>query len=110
MLLHLPVAFTALLSLAAVVVATPFDVDKSHGIGPRAIGRKCGSDLAPEAVSKKEKAFNTLLAENEATVRVTAVNGTYTIPVNFHVIYASRNISGGYVPYVSRPILLVPFF
>ena len=87
---------TALLSLAAVVVATPFDVNQLHGVEPRVTGRKCGSHLSPEAVSKNEKAFNSLLAKADA--RVTAVNGTYTIPVNFHVIYASKNISGGYVP------------
>ena len=96
MLLRLPVAFTALLSLATVVVATPFDVDRFNGIESRATGRKCGSHLSPDIVSKKEKAFNSLLAE--ASDRVTATSGTYTIPVNFHVIYASNNISGGYVP------------
>jgi hypothetical protein len=98
MLLHLPVAFTALLSLATAVVANPFNVERLHGIETRDTGRKCGSHPPPETVSKQEKAFNSLLAENEATVRVTDATAIYTIPVNFHVIYANRSISRGYVP------------
>jgi len=97
MLLRLPAAFTALLSLAAVVVATPFDVDRLHNIEPRATIRKCGSEPSPEIVSEREKAFNSLLAENESSVKATAA-GEYTIPVYFHVIYSRRDISGGYVP------------
>ena len=98
MLLHLPVALTALLSLATVVVATPFDVDRLHGIEPRATGRTCGSHLTPEAASRKEETFTSPLAGDGAAVRVAAANGTFTVPVNFHVIYSSNNISGGYVP------------
>lgn len=97
MLLRLPAAFAALLSLAAVVVATPFDVDQLHNVKPRATIRKCGSEPSPEIVSERENAFNTLLAENESNVRVTAA-GAYTIPVYFHVIYTNRDVSGGYIP------------
>jgi len=97
MLLRLPAAFAALLSLAAVVVATPFDVDQLHAVKPRATARKCGSEPSPEIVSKQEDAFRSLLAESESTVRLTAP-GDYTIPVYFHVIYTRRDISGGYIP------------
>jgi len=97
MLFRLPVTLTALLSLAAVIAATPADVDRLHGIEPRSTGRKCGSNPTPDVISKKEKGFSSLLAENEATSRVAAA-AAFEIPVNFHVIYASSNISGGYVP------------
>jgi hypothetical protein len=91
MFLRLP---TALLSLSALVVAIPTDF---HAIEPRAAGRNCGTYVSPEDVSIKEKAFTSLLAENDNRVLIEAVSN-YTIPVNFHVVYASRNISGGYIP------------
>jgi len=97
MFLRLPVAFAALLSLATVVVATPFDVDGSHNVAPRAAGRKCGNDLTPDAVSKKEAAFKTFITGDDVANLATAV-GNFTIPVNFHVIYSTKDISGGYVP------------
>jgi hypothetical protein len=94
MLLRLPIALSALLSLAAIVVATPADVGRLYG---RSTGRKCGSHLSHEAVSKKEKAFASLLAGNEGTKKDATLKA-FTIPVYFHVVYASENISGGYVP------------
>ena len=96
-MLRLPIALTTFLSLATAVAATPADVDRLHGIEPRSTGRKCGSHPTPDVVSKKEKVFSSLLANNEATSRVTAA-AAFEIPVYFHVIYASRNTSGGYVP------------
>lgn len=97
MLLRLPVALTALLSLATVVVATPFDVDRSHNVAPRSAGRKCGSHLTPDAVNQREQAFKSLVADNDGADRATAT-GAFTVPVNFHVIYSTKNISGGYLP------------
>jgi hypothetical protein len=104
MLPRLPVALTTLLSLAYVVSAIPANVDRLYPIGPRDAGRKCGNDLTPEDVSEKEKAFASLLAQNKAAEKVTAVAGNFTIPVIFNVVYASMNISDGYVPYVFLPI------
>ena len=98
MLLRLPVALTALLSLAAFVVATPADADRLYGVETSSTGRKCGTQPSPEAVSKKEKAFASRLAENKATDRVTDLAATFEIPVIFHVVYSSRTIAGGYVP------------
>jgi hypothetical protein len=98
MLLRLPVALTALLSLAAVVVATPADVDRLHAIESRAVGRKCGTYITPEDVSSKEKAFTSLLADGDVRGKIDAVATNYTIPVYFHVIYANKNVSGGYIP------------
>ena len=98
MLLRISVTLTTLLSLAAVVVATPADAGGLYGIEPRAAGRKCGSHLTPEAVSKKETAYTSLLAEIESTNRDATSLGAFTIPVNFHVVYSSKDISGGYVP------------
>jgi hypothetical protein len=98
MLLHLPVAFTVLLSLATAVVANPFDVDWLRGIETRDTDRKCGSHRPPETVSKQEKAFNSLLAENNATLMAIDAPATYTILVTFHVIYAGITLSKGYVP------------
>ncbi|KAF9787450.1 metalloprotease [Thelephora terrestris] len=98
MLPRLLVALTTLLSLAYVVSAIPANVDRLYPIGPRDAGRKCGNDLTPEDVSEKEKAFASLLAQNKAAEKVTAVAGNFTIPVIFNVVYASMNISDGYVP------------
>lgn len=95
---RLPVAFIALLSLTTAVVAIPANVDRLYGVEPRATGSRCGSHLSPEAISKKEKAFASLLAENKASVEVTAAAGDFTVPVNFNVVYASMDIAGGYVP------------
>jgi len=82
MLIRLSVAFTTLLSLAAVVVAD----DRSYGIE-----YKCGSDLTPKAPGKKEARFASRLAKNGTA-------GTFTVPVYFHVIYAREDITGGYIP------------
>jgi hypothetical protein len=98
MLLRLPVTLTALLSLATIVVATPADVDRLHGVEPRSTGRECGTYVSHDDIGKKEKAFASLVAENEANDREAYIASNFTIPVNFHVIYASKNISGGYVP------------
>ena len=89
---------TALLSLASVVVATPANVDRLYGIKPRATGLECGSHLTPDAVSKKEADFTSLLVGVEGTNEDTVAPGNFTIPINFHVVYASENISEGYVP------------
>jgi len=98
MLLRLPVALTALLSLAATVVATPADVDRLYSVEPSSTGRKCGTQLTPDAVSKKEKAFTSLLKQNEDADRAADVLATFEIPVVFHVIYTTKTLAGGYVP------------
>jgi hypothetical protein len=98
MLPSLSIALTALLSLTSVATAIPTNSPWLNGFEPRAIGRKCGSDLSPEAVREKEDSFASLLAEKIASDRVTATEEQFTIPVNFNVIYASTNISDGYVP------------
>jgi hypothetical protein len=93
MLLCLPATLTALLSLAAVVVATPADVDRLYG---RSTGRKCGTYVSPDAIADRETTFASLLAE--AGDKVNAVAANFTVPVNVHVIYATKNITGGYIP------------
>lgn len=98
MLPRLPIALTALLSLAAVTVAVPSNIDHLRAIKSRDASSQCGSHLSPEAASEKEKTFASLLAENGSSDRVTDVTGNFTVPVNFNVIYASTNISDGYVP------------
>lgn len=97
MLLRLPVSLTALLSLAVVVLASPTDFDGLHGIEPRSTGRNCGTYVSPEDVSSREKAFASLIAENDAHVMLAAAPSNFTIPVNFHIIYTSKNVSGGYI-------------
>ena len=100
MLVRLPVMLgTTLLFLAAVVMATPSDVDRLHGIEPRSTGRECDTaDPTPEETDKQEKAFASLLAADEAGARVASrVASSLTIPVRFNVIYAKKDISGGYV-------------
>ena len=95
MLVCLPVTLTTLLLLAAVVVATPSDVDRLHSIEPNSTGRKCGTaSPTPEEIDKQEKAFASLLTANEAGARVAS---SLTIPVHFNVIYARKVVYGGYV-------------
>lgn len=98
MLLRLPSALVALLSLAAVVVAVPADPHAFHGVEPRAASRKCGTYIAPEDLSKKEKAFASLIAEGGIRGKIDAVVSNFTIPVYFNVIYANKTIAGGYIP------------
>jgi len=98
MLLRLPAALVALLSLAAVVVAVPTDPNGLHGVVPRAPHRKCGTYIAPEDLSKNEKAFASLIAEGNIRGKIDAVATNFTIPVYFNVIYANKTIAGGYVP------------
>jgi len=85
MLYRLPVALSTLLSLAAVVVATPASLERLYGLERRATGRSCGNNLTPESVSQKEELFNGIrhgwrvnIDDDQVTV--------YTIPVHFHVI------------------------
>ena len=97
MLLRLPSALVALLSLAAVVVAVPTDPNGLHGVEPRAAVRKCGTYITPEDLSKKEKAFASLVAEGDIRGKIDALATNFTIPVYFNVIYANKTIDGGYV-------------
>jgi len=85
MLYRLPVALSTLLSLAAVVAATPASLERLYGIERRSAGRSCGSHLTPEAVSEKEEAFASRLAQKPAANRVAAA-AVFTVPVFFHVI------------------------
>jgi len=95
MLLRLPSALVAFLSLAAVVVAVPTDPSGFHAVEPRAAARKCGTYIAPEDLSKKEKAFASLIAEGGIRGKIDAVAANFTIPVYFNVIYANETIAGG---------------
>ena len=98
MLPRLPLALTTLLSFvfAAVAIPTP-KPHRLNGLEPSATGRKCGNDLTPEAISVKEKAFVSLLAENRFSDKIAAAEGNFTIPVNFNIVYASTNTSDGYI-------------
>ena len=80
------VALTTLLSLATVVVAIPADVGRLHGLESRSTGRKCGTHPTPEHVSKNEKSFASLRANNRISVSVDVTLGTVNVPVYFHVI------------------------
>ena len=95
MLLRLPVALTTLLFLAAIA---PADAGWLRNIKSKSTGRKCGSHLPSEVISQKEKAFASLLTDEEGGIKVIAADGNFVIPVNFHVIYSSEVISGGYIP------------
>lgn len=98
MLPRLHLALTTLLSLAFAAVAVPApNFDRPHRNQLRVTGRKCGNDLTPEAVSLKEKAFASLLAENKASDRFTVAEGSFTVPVTFNIVYASTNASDGYI-------------
>lgn len=55
MLFRLHITLTVLLSLAAVVAATPANVEGLRAIHLRSIDRKCGSHLTPEDISEKER-------------------------------------------------------
>lgn len=98
MLSSLPVVLVTLLSLASTTIAIPTNLDGLHSFQPRDTGRKCGSDLTPETISEKEKDFATLLAGIKTSDKLAVAEGNFTVPVNFNVIYASTNISDGYVP------------
>ena len=89
---RLPTALVAFLSLAVLTGATPTDLSRRYNTGPGASGSKCGSHLTPESASEKEKSF---VSNNN---RAGADAGTFTVPVNFNIIYASTDISDGYVP------------
>ena len=89
-----PVALTTLLSLAAVVVATPANVGRLYGLESPSTGRKCGSSPTPEDIIEKEKAFTSLLAENKASGKVSAFD-VLDVPVYFHVI---SNDTDGDIP------------
>jgi hypothetical protein len=123
MLLRIPTAFVALLSLAAVVVATPADIGRLYS---RATGRVCGTDISPDDVVTQEKAFASLLAQKSpedssddspdgwnppsstwggptpthTPKPCPCSHCNFTIPVYFHVIYTNKNpdCSGGYIP------------
>ena len=103
----LPAVLTTLLSLLSVVSAIPTtsDTDRLHAIEPRAPERMCGTDLTPEAIGEREKAFSSLLAKNKDSDRVTDAATNFTVPVNFNIIYASMNVSDGYIPSVTSSIL-----
>jgi hypothetical protein len=91
---RLPIALIALLSLAAVVVATPADFNRPPALSS-GTPRNCGSHITPDVASKKEEDFASRLAN---AGNITAAAGNFTIPVNFNIIYTSTDISGGYVP------------
>jgi len=84
MLYRLPVALSTLLSLAAVVVATPASLERSYGLERRATGRSCGNNPTSAVVSQKEEQFNAH-APDRSQVGVPGLIPS-TIPVYFHVI------------------------
>ena len=86
MLPHFFATLTTLVSLAAIVAATPASFGgRLHGIQRRTAGRTCGSELSPEAVIEKENLFNSLLAQGSSRPTVTPQGDA--IPVYFNVIY-----------------------
>lgn len=98
MLSRLSVTVTTLLLLATGIVATPTDINRLYGIGPRdAPGRKCGNEPTPESIAEREEAFASLRTQNQAD-KSTLATGDFTVPVNFNVVYASTNVSDGYLP------------
>jgi hypothetical protein len=88
-------SLVALFSLVAVVVAIPSDPNEMHGIQRRAASRKCGSEPSLDVVGEKEKAFASILSQNSGAASPS--EGPFTVQVNFNVIYASQDVSDGYV-------------
>jgi len=83
MLYRLPVALSTLLSLAAVVVATPASLERLYGLERRATGRSCGNNPTSAVVSQKEELFDVLITGRQVNEGPEEV---FTIPVYFHVI------------------------
>ena len=95
MLFRLPVALTALLPLAAVVVAIPAGYEEpSSVVVPESSGRTCGSHRDSEVMDKKEKAFAALVAENKSNGEEDA-KSRFQIMVHFHIIVANNTAEGG---------------
>lgn len=99
----------ALFSLDAIVVATPANVNRLRGVERGDVGSMCGNEPTPDAVSRMEEAFASMLAQDPGFDGVTATGG-FKVPVNFNVIFASTDISQGYIPSVASPIRLSDFF
>jgi len=83
MLYRLPVALSALLSLAAVVVATPASLERLYGLERRSTGRSCGNHPTPEVVSQKEKDY---MSRIEGQSPIDNGHGEWKVPVYFNVI------------------------
>lgn len=84
MLPPLSATLITLVSLAAIVAATPASFGRLHGIQRRTTGRTCGSELSPEAVIENENLFNSLLAQGSSRP---AAPQAAVVPVYFNVIY-----------------------
>lgn len=93
---RLSTTLVALFSLVAVVVAVPTGVSELRGIQRRDTGRMCGNEPTPEVVTEMENAFDSIVAQSPGTDTSSA--GSYTVQVFFNVIYASEDISDGYIP------------
>lgn len=94
----LGVTLVALFSLKTLVVATPTDADRLYDIGRRdGDDSICANEPTPDVVSAMEDDFAASLAQNPDPDGVTPA-GQFTVLVNFHVIYASKDPSRGYVP------------
>ena len=97
MLLRLPrVTFTALISLAAVVVGVPIDTNATE---PTPTGPKCDSILThKEVIEGLGKATASLPAGNETDASPPSGASNLTILVHIKTFYANETASGGYLP------------
>ena len=91
MIFLLPVVLTTLLSL------TTISFTGATQIG----GRKCGNHLTSEDIDAKESKFANALSRMDNPVQLASEFSNYTIPVHFHVIYARKILSRGYIPWVA---------
>ena len=91
MIFRLPVVLTALLSLVTI----------SFTGATRIGGRKCGNHLTSEDIDTKESKFTNALSKMDNPIRLAREFSNYTIPVHFHVIYARKILSRGYIPWVA---------
>ncbi|KAF9644657.1 metalloprotease [Thelephora ganbajun] len=87
MILRLPVVLIAFLSL----------VTFAFGATPNGV-HKCGSHLTVDEMITKETKFADDLSKIKTPTRITSGFSNHTILVYFNVIYASMELSGGYIP------------
>lgn len=92
---HLPIALTALVSLAAVVTAACAGMKPSDDLMSRDTSPICGSELTPEAIAENEAVTASLLSLDACSDPLTDAVDKATIQVFFHVIHAGGEVSEG---------------
>ena len=95
MFLRLSTAFTALVSLAAVVTAACAGMKPSDDLLSRDASPICGSELSPETIAESEAVTASLLSLGECSDPLTDAVDEATIQVFFNVIYAGEEVSQG---------------